>query len=167
MSKTKKNTDSSVIKTNMVDLVYTIRGQRVMLDRDLAIIYNTETRKINQQVKRNKARFGEGYSFKLNEEEFKNLREILKSQNVISNWGGVRYPPTAFTEKGIYMLATVLRSDVADLVAKLIVEIFTETKNILDENETLKKRILFLEKEAAEKNEIIETFKLIAKELNK
>ena len=156
-----------MIPSNMVDLVYTIRNQRVMLDRDLAVIYNTETRKINQQVKRNTARFGDGFAFKLNEEEFKNLRKILISQNVISNWGGVRYPPTAFTEKGIYMLATVLRSDVADLVAKHIVEIFTETKKILEENKQLKRRILLLEKEAAEKNEVIRTLKLIAKELNK
>lgn len=167
MSKSEKVADFAVIKSNIVDLVYTIRGQRVMLDRDLAVIYNTETRKINQQVKRNAARFGEGYSFKLNEEEFKNLREILKSQNVISNWGGVRYPPTAFTEKGIYMLATVLRSDVADLVAKLIIEIFIEAKKLLEENKQLKKHILLLEKEAAEKNEVIKTLKLIAKELNK
>lgn len=167
MTKSEKASDSKVTKSNMKDLVYTIRGHRVMLDRDLAVLYNTETRKINQQVKRNASRFGEGFSFKLNEEEFKNFREILKSQNVISNWGGVRYPPTAFTEKGIYMLATVLRSDVADLVAKLIVEIFTETKKILDENRKLKKRFLLLEKEAAEKNEVIETLKIITKQLNK
>ncbi|MDA3955773.1 ORF6N domain-containing protein [Oceanispirochaeta sp.] len=69
---------------DMVHIVYTIRNQRVMLDRDLAVVFDTETRKINQQVKRNQGRFGEGYSFKLNSEEFQNLRELLRSQNVIS-----------------------------------------------------------------------------------
>jgi hypothetical protein len=75
----------SLVSQKMSDYVYTIRNQRVMLDRDLAVIFATETRKINQQVKRNQGRFGEGYSFKLNPEEFQNLREIMKSQNVISN----------------------------------------------------------------------------------
>jgi hypothetical protein len=160
--------ESNQLETyNSVNLVYTIRNQRVMLDRDLAALFKTETRKINQQVKRNAGRFGEGYSFKLNQEEFKNLIEILKSQNVISNWGGVRYPPTAFTEKGIYMLATVLRSEIAHVVSKHIVETFTQTQRILNENVLLKERILEIEREAFEKNKVIETLKLIAKELNK
>lgn len=158
---------TAVIQSKTASLVYTIRNQRVMLDRDLAILFETETRMINQQVKRNQTRFGEGYSIKLNKEEFSHLREILRSQNVISSWGGVRYPPTAFTEKGIYMLATVLRSEVAHQIAKHIVETFTETKRILNENLALKKRILSLEKEAAEKNKIIKTLQLIATELNK
>ncbi|MBU2651505.1 MAG: ORF6N domain-containing protein [Bacteroidetes bacterium] len=162
-----KNRKAEIIPSKMVDLVYTIRNQRVMLDRDLAQIYETETRKINQQVKRNEARFGEGFSFKLNEQEFQDLREILKSQNMISNWGGVRYPPRAFTEKGIYMLATVLRSPMADEVAKHIINTFTETKKILAENKHLKKRIEQLEKEASAKNRVIKTLQLIAIELNK
>lgn len=166
MAKIEKQSNK-VITSNMVDLVYTIRGVRVMLDRDLALMYNTETRKINQQVKRNERRFGEGFAFKLNKDEFKDLRAILISQNVISNWGGVRYPPTAFTEKGIYMLATVLRSDTADLVAQYIIEIFTETKRILSKNQKLKMRIEKLEKEASEKNKVIKTLGLIAFELNK
>ncbi|MHA1974391.1 MAG: ORF6N domain-containing protein [Candidatus Hodarchaeales archaeon] len=162
-----KKPDKEIVSVKMTNVVYTIRNQRVMLDRDLAIIFKTETRKINQQVKRNQGRFGNGYSFKLNDEEFKNLRKILRSQNVISNWGGVRYPPTAFTEKGIYMLATVLRSDVADQIAKHIVDTFTETKKILNENKELKKRILKLEQDASKKNEIIRTLHLIAQELHK
>jgi len=162
-----KKSNHSLASKEMVNIVFTIRNQRVMLDRDLAVIFDTETRKINQQVKRNLGRFGEGYSFKLNTEEFQSLRKILRSQNVISNWGGVRYPPTAFTEKGIYMLATVLRSDVADQIARHIVDTFTETKNILNENKELKKRILQIEKDASKKNEVIKTLHLIARELHK
>lgn len=151
----------------MVDLVYTIRGERVMLDRDLAALFDVETRQINQQVKRNPGRFGEGYSFKLNTEEFRNLRSILKSQKVISNWGGTRYSPTAFTEKGIYMLSTVLRSGQADLVVKHIIEIFTETNRVLAENSELKQTILSLEQQAARSQTIIKTLSLIAQEIHR
>ncbi len=151
----------------MVDLVYTIRGERVMLDRDLAALFDVETRQINQQVKRNPGRFGEGYSFKLDTEEFRNLRSILKSQKVISNWGGTRYPPTAFTEKGIYMLSTVLRSGQADLVVKHIIEIFTETNRVLAENSELKQTILSLEQQAARSQTIIKTLSLIAQEIHR
>ena len=156
-----------ITQARMVDLIYTIRGQRVMLDRDLAVMYDTETRKINQQVKRNENRFGDGYCFKLNDEEFGALKNLMNSRNMIPNWGGIRYLPTAFTEKGIYMLATVLRSETADLVARHIVDTFTETKKILAENKQFRKRIEQLEKEASEKNEIIKTLQLIALELNK
>jgi hypothetical protein len=163
----KKDQSMNIAPTDMVDLIYTIRGQRVMLDRDLAVLYETETRKINQQVKRNEGRFGDGYCFKLNDEEFRGLKELMNSPNVMSNWGGIRYPPTAFTEKGIYMLATVLRSETANLVARHIVDTFTETKKILAENKQLRKRIELLEKEASEKNKIIKTLQLISLELKK
>lgn len=138
-----------------------------MLDRDLAALFGVETRQINQQVKRNAGRFGEGYSFKLNKLEFGHLRQILKSQNVISSWGGTRYPPTAFTEKGIYMLSTVLRSGGADLVVRHIIDIFTETNRVLTENRELKQAIQALEKEAAQKQTIIKTLSLIAQEIHK
>ncbi|MCF8219420.1 MAG: ORF6N domain-containing protein [Bacteroidales bacterium] len=70
-----------------------------MFDRDIAMMYETETRTINQQVKRNAERFDEGvHSFKLNEEEFDEFRKILKSQNATSSWGGVRKPPSTLTQ---------------------------------------------------------------------
>ncbi len=167
MAKQKKKF-SDIIPSDMVDLVYTIRGQRVMLDRDIAMMYETETRTINQQVKRNAERFDESvHYFKLNEEEFAEFREILKSQNVTSSWGGVRKPPSAFTQKGIYLLATVLRSKAAHEVTKHIINTFTETQKILDENKQLKKYITNLEKKASEQNKIIKTLYLISNELNK
>jgi len=84
-------------------MIYEIRGQKVMLDRDLAKLYQVETRTLNQAVKRNIKRFPEDFMFQLNSEEY----EILMSQFVISSWGGTRKLPYAFTEQGLAMFAHV------------------------------------------------------------
>ena len=81
--------------------IYEIRGQRVMLDRDLAELYEVQTRALNQAVKRNIKRFPSDFMFHLNKEEFENLR----SQIVTSSWGGTRTMPYAFTEQGVAMLS--------------------------------------------------------------
>lgn len=81
--------------------IYEIRGQRVMLDRDLAEMYGVETKVLNQAVKRNLKRFPDDFVFRVNHQEFTNL----KSQIVTSSWGGVRKLPYAFTEQGVAMLA--------------------------------------------------------------
>jgi hypothetical protein len=84
-----------------------IRGHKVILDEDLAKLYEVETRTLNQAVKRNAKRFPKDFMFQLSNEEL----EILKSQSVTSSWGGRRYPPYAFTEQGVAMLSSVLHSD--------------------------------------------------------
>ena len=84
--------------------IYEIRGLKVMLDRDLAEMYGVETRVLNQAVKRNADRFPEDFMFQLSDEEWDNL----KSQFVISRWGGIRKLPYAFTELGVAMLSSVL-----------------------------------------------------------
>ena len=89
--------------------IWTIRGVRVMLDRDLAILYGVETRALNQAVRRNADRFPDDFMFQLTSEEFENL----KSQIVISSWGGVRKLPLAFTDYGIAMLSGLLNSQTA------------------------------------------------------
>ena len=89
--------------------IYEIRGQKVMIDRDLAELYGVETRALNQAVKRNSDRFPEDFMFQLTKEEFENW----KSQIVISSWGGVRKMPYAFTELGVAMLSSVLSSKLA------------------------------------------------------
>ena len=91
------------------NLIYEIRGQKVMLDFDLARLYQVETKVLNQAVRRNIKRFPEDFMFQLDSKEFANLR----SQIVTSSWGGRRTPPLAFTEEGIAMLSSVLHSDVA------------------------------------------------------
>ena len=89
--------------------IFEIRGQRVMLDFDLAKLYEVETKVLNQAVKRNSRRFPIDFMFQLSKIEFENL----KSQNVTSSWGGTRKLPFAFTEHGVTMLASVLRSEIA------------------------------------------------------
>ncbi|MEI8113739.1 MAG: ORF6N domain-containing protein [Bacteroidia bacterium] len=89
--------------------IYEIRGQRVMFDFDLAELYDVETRVLNQAVKRNSRRFPADFMFQLSKSVFDNLM----SQNVISSWGGTRKLPYAFTEHGVTMLASVLRSEIA------------------------------------------------------
>ena len=100
--------------------IYEIRGLKVMLDYDLAELYEVETRALNQAVKRNMKRFPIDFMFQLNEEE----ADILKSQFVTSSWGGTRKLPFAFTEHGVTMLASVLRSDKAIEVNIQIVRAF-------------------------------------------
>ena len=101
---------------NICNRVYVIRGQQVMLDYDLAEIYGYEVKRLNEQVKRNITRFPEDFMFQLTTEE----DEILKSQIATSSWGGKRKLPYAFTEQGIYMLATVLRGELAEQQSILI-----------------------------------------------
>jgi hypothetical protein len=86
--------------------VFIVRGHKAMLDSDLAKLYEVETKQLNQAVKRNVERFPADFMFELTKEEF----GILKSQNVTSTWGGRRTLPYAFTEQGIAMLSSVLRS---------------------------------------------------------
>lgn len=87
--------------------IFEIRGQSVMLDFDLAELYEVETRVLNQAVKRNIKRFPSDFMFQLTNKEF----DVLMSQSVISSWGGTRKLPHAFTEHGVTMLASVLRSE--------------------------------------------------------
>ena len=106
--------------------IYEIRGQRVMLDFDLAAMYGVETRALNQAVKRNIERFPEDFMFQLTKGEL----EILKSQIVISSWGGTRKLPYAFTENGVAMLSSVLRSSLAIQVNIGIMRAFTEFRRM-------------------------------------
>jgi len=99
--------DEIVPIENIANRIYLVRGIRVMLDRDLAELYGVETKALKQAVRRNTERFPEDFMFELTRQEFNNLR----SQIVTSSWGGSRYLPMAFTEQGIAMLSSVLRSD--------------------------------------------------------
>ncbi len=133
---------------NICNRVYIIRGQQVMLDYDLAEIYGYEVKNLNQQVKRNVARFPEDFMFQLTREEIefvksqivisKNVeiaQDNLKSQIVTSSWGGNRKLPYAFTEQGIYMLATVLRGDLAEQQSIFIMRAFREMRHYIKQNQ--------------------------------
>ena len=86
--------------------IYIVRGQKVMLDFELAEIYGYETKNFNRQVKNNITKFDEDFMFQLTKEEY---IEILRCKNFTSSWGGTRHLPYVFTEQGIYMLMTVLK----------------------------------------------------------
>lgn len=121
--------------------IYTVRGQQVMLDSDLASIYQVETKVFNQAVKRNANRFPENFRFQLAQQEFDTIN--LRSQIVTSslNYGGRRYLPYVFTEQGIAMLASVLRSTVAIKVSIEIMNAFVEMRRMLMSNASLFHRL--------------------------
>lgn len=104
--------------------IYEIRGQRVMLDKDLADLYAVETKNLNKAVKRNPDRFPPDFMFQLTEEEFKHLRFHFGT----SSWGGSRYMPYAFTEQGVAMLSSILRSPIAVQVNINIMRAFVKVR---------------------------------------
>jgi phage regulator Rha-like protein len=111
----------------IMNKIYYIRGKNVMLDQDLAELYDVETKRLNEQVKRNLNRFPDDFMFQLNKEEFK----VLKSQIATSSWGGRRKIPYAFTEHGVLMLSSILNSERAIKVNIQIIRIFTKMREML------------------------------------
>ena len=138
-----------------------IRGQKVMLSTDLADLYAVEPRVLVQAVKRNAMRFPEDFMFQLTAEEFENL----KSQNVISSWGGLRRAtPYAFTEQGVAMLSSVLRSERAVAVNIAIMRAFVKLREIMATHKDLASKIESLESKYAEHDQDIQAvFKAIKK----
>ena len=122
--------------------IYLLRGQKVMLDSDLAALYEVETFNLNKAVKRNIERFPADFMFQLNDDEAANL----KSQIVISRWGGMRAAPYAFTEQGVAMLSTVLRSRRAVLVNIEIMRAFVRLRRIVASNDDLARKLAALER---------------------
>ncbi len=129
---------AEILEMNIHHLIYTIRGQQVMLDSDLAMLYQVDTKVFNQAVKRNIERFPEKFRFQLTKEEYVSLR----SQFVTSKGkGGRRYMPYVFTEQGIAMLSAVLRSDIAIQVSIKIMDSFVEMRSFLASNALMFARI--------------------------
>jgi hypothetical protein len=134
-----------------VNKIYFIRQQSVMIDSDLAELYGVSTGVLNQAIKRNINRFPEDFMFALNEVEF----ESLKSQIVISNRGGRRTPPNAFTEAGIAMLSGVLNSETAIKVNIRIIRIFIKMREFLFTNKDLLLKMEKLEKQVVNQGQSI------------
>lgn len=116
--------------------IYEIRGQRVMLDFDLATLYHVETKVLKQAVRRNIERFPADFMFELSNEEYKSLNISLRSQSVTSNKGGIRYMPFAFTEQGVAMLSSVLRSATAIQININIMRAFVAVRNYITSTKT-------------------------------
>ena len=119
------------------NLIYEIRGQKVMFDSDLAALYQVQTKVLNQAVKRNLKRFPSDFMFQLTKEEFLNL----KSQFVTSSWGGVRKMPYVFTEQGVAMLSGLLNSNIAIAVNIKIMRAFVQIRKLSVEHKDLQEQI--------------------------
>ena len=118
--------------------IYEIRGLRVMLDYDLASLYQVETKRLKEAVRRNITRFeGDDFMFELTENEFIALNECLRTQNATSTRGGRRYAPFAFTEQGVAMLSSVLRSETAIQVNRAIMRTFVAMRNYITTTTTI------------------------------
>jgi len=131
--------------------IYTFRGQRVMLDFDLAALYEVDTKRLKEAVRRNITRFPDDFMFELSTEEFK----ILRSQIASSSWGGTRYPPFAFTEHGVAMLSGVLNSERAVQTNIAIVRAFIALRQAALAISDLAAKVGELEKELADVNEVL------------
>lgn len=148
----------------LISKIYIIRGQKVMLDKDLAELYNVEKRALNQSVKRNLNRFPQDFMFQVTEKEF---NTNLKSQFVISSWGGIRHLPYAFTEQGVAMLSSVLKSERAIEVNIRIIRMFTKLREMLFTNKDVLLKLEKLEHQVTEHNtEIQVIFKYLKELLN-
>ena len=115
-----------IVKLEKIEDKIIIRNEQVLLDSDVAEIYGVKTKRINEAVKNNPDRFPDGYLLEMTEEESENL----KSKFSTSSWGGKRYTPKVFTERGLYMLATILKSEQAVQTTLAIIETFAKIRNL-------------------------------------
>jgi hypothetical protein len=152
---TKSSSRAIVTVKGIESHILQVRGQRVMLDADLAALYGVETRALLQAIKRNRSRFPEDFMFQLNQREF----AILRSQTVISSsaagHGGRRYPPYAFTEQGVAMLSSVLRSPRAIQANIGIMRAFVRLRQMLAAHADLARKLVALEKRYDHKFKIV------------
>jgi hypothetical protein len=156
------NKQSVISDETISNKIYIIRNQKVMLDSDLALLYGVETKRLNEQVKRNETRFPLDFMFQLTELEFKNL----KSQTATSSWGGTRKLPNAFTEHGVLMLSSVLKSDKAIQTNIQIMRIFTKVRQLYLDTTELKIDILQIQKKLENHDKNIELVFSYLDELN-
>ena len=132
-----KSENQLISTKNIQERIFTIRGVQVILDSDLAEMYQVPTGRINEQVKRNIERFPEDFMFQLTEHEWQNL----KSQNAIASWGGRRSRPFVFTEQGVSSLSGVLKSDIAVKVYIAIMRAFVDMRKFIIHNAAIFQRI--------------------------
>ena len=166
--------DINIIPYDIEDIkerIYTVRGKQVMLDSDVAILYHYETRRINEAVKRNIARFPEDFCFKLTNEEYIILKSQIATSNIEDNIyarGGKKKIPYVFTEKGIIMLSGLLKNDIAVEVSIKIVEAFIQMRNFINNNRNLLERVISIENNVNKKfNDYDNKFEQIFNKLQK
>jgi hypothetical protein len=145
-------TDTLLIpEESILSKIYLIRGQKVMLDADLAVLYGVSTGNFNKAVQRNIRRFPEDFMFHLTKQEFGNL----KFQSGTSSWGGKRKLPYAFTEQGVAMLSSVLRSDRAIMVNIQIIRLFNKMRQMIESKREILLKIEQLQRKDFEQDQQI------------
>ena len=137
-----RNKKPVIVAATIAQSIVRLRGHKVLLDADLATLYGVPTKVLVQAVKRNLERFPEDFMFQLSAEEFEDLR----SQSVTSSWGGRRYTPYAFTEQGVAMLSSVLKSPRAIAVNIEIMRAFVRLRELLTSNKELARKLDALER---------------------
>lgn len=152
---------SPVVPVLARDRILEVRGQRVILDADLAALYGTSTKRLNEQVKRNAGRFPKDFMFRLTSRELGNL----KSQFATSSWGGRRSLPMAFTEHGAVMAASVLNSPEAIEASVFVVRAFIAMRDTLAANRALSMKLAELERRVGGHDETIEALIAAIREL--
>ena len=157
----KKEIQLLVVEQKILNRIYVIREQKVMLDEHLAEMYKVETRRLNEQVKRNYKRFPKDFMFTLTRKEYENLM----SQNATSSWGGRRNLPYAFTEQGVAMLSSILNSDIAIEVNIRIIRVFTKLKEYALTHKEILIQLGKLEKQVKGNSKDIENIFMVLKEL--
>ncbi len=135
--------------------IYVIRGARVMLDRDLAELYDVETKALKQAVRRNEKRFPEDFMFELTKEEFQDWRSQFVTSK--SEKMGLRYPPFAFTEQGVAMLSSVLKSERAIAVNIQIMRTFVQFRQVILDNAEIRKELEALKQVSEERFQVVFT----------
>jgi len=138
--------DELVVQGEISSKILTLRGKQVMLDRDLAELYQVETKRLNEQVKRNSERFPDDFMFQLTEKELENWKSQFATSN--KEMMGLRKMPYVFTEEGIYMLATVLNSKVAVQTNIAIIRTFKKLREFSKHYNALAKQIMEVERKS-------------------
>lgn len=147
MAKAKQMADTYMPDETIISKIYFIRGQKVMLDADLAILYQVETKQLKRQVRRNIGRFPEDFMFELSAEENQNLRSQF---GTLEQGQYSKYLPFAFTEQGVSMLSGILNSEVAIQVHIQIIRIFTKMREVLLTNKDILLKLEKMEKDVQE-----------------
>ena len=142
-----------VPEKHILNIIIIIRGQKVILDSDLARLYGVETKRLNEQVRRNSHKFPEDFMFQLTKEEFDNLKSQIATSS--SGWGGRRKPPLVFTEHGALQAANVLNSAQANKMSVFIVRAFIALREIALTSEKLGRKVDQLEKQVSDHDEIL------------
>jgi len=148
-----KSSTTFLPEKQILKIIVTIRGERVIIDSDLAAIYGVETRRLNEQIRRNIDKFPEDFMFQLTKEEYDNLKSQFATSS--SGWGGRRKTPLVFTEHGALQAANVLNSRQANKMSVFIVRTFIRLREMVQKNDKLSRKVEQLEKRVSDHDHIL------------